>query len=188
MQMHCYQYTISNNALVSSLQAYCVSQVSGLSPKVPTLLVCWIIQPSNKHNTDYNLLDSNVDAAYWTAAECNVAIICACLPFLRPIISVIFPKLLSTNSYNRYTSNPRTNTRNITASRSQRQNTHNDLFSQNMDKDFDMYSINVKHGDRSSHSSFGGIEVTTEMSVMQESKAGETVSERRLVIESPPPS
>ena len=51
-----------------------------------------------------------------------------------------------------------------------------------------MYSINVKHGDRSSHSSFGGIEVTTEMSVMQESKAGETVSERRLVIESPPPS
>ncbi|OQE32064.1 hypothetical protein PENSTE_c001G01174 [Penicillium steckii] len=131
---------------------------------------------------------SNVDAAYWTAAECNVAIICACLPFLRPIISGIFPKLLSTNSYNRYTSNPRTNTRNITASRSQRQTTHNDLFSQNLDKDFDMYSINVKHGDRSSHSSFGGIEVTTEMSVMQESKAGETVSERRLVIESPPPS
>ncbi|KAJ5980618.1 hypothetical protein N7481_007916 [Penicillium waksmanii] len=129
---------------------------------------------------------SNVDAAYWTAAECNVAIICACLPFLRPIISSIFPKLLSTNSYNRYTSNPRTNTRNITASRSQRQQT--DLFSQNMDKDFDMYSINVKHGNRSSHSSFGGIEVTTEMTVSQESKVGETVSERRLVIESPPPS
>ncbi|CAI7640958.1 unnamed protein product [Penicillium pancosmium] len=129
---------------------------------------------------------SNVDAAYWTAAECNVAIICACLPFLRPIISSIFPKLLSTNSYNRYTSNPRTNTRNITASRSQRQ--HTDLFSQNMDKDFDMYSINVKHGNRSSHSSFGGIEVTTEMTVSQESKVGENVSERRLVIESPPPS
>ncbi|KAJ5397854.1 hypothetical protein N7509_005967 [Penicillium cosmopolitanum] len=129
---------------------------------------------------------SNVDAAYWTAAECNVAIICACLPFLRPIISSIFPKLLSTNSYNRYTSNPRTNTRNITVSRSQRQ--HTDLFSQNMDKDFDMYSINVKHGNRSSHSSFGGIEVTTEMTVSQESKVGETVSERRLVIESPPPS
>ncbi|CAI7619827.1 unnamed protein product [Penicillium manginii] len=133
---------------------------------------------------------SNVDAAYWTAAECNVAIICACLPFLRPIISSIFPKLLSTNSYNRYTTNPRTgntrNTRNFTASRSQRQ--HTDLFSQNMDKDFDMYSINVEQGKRSSNSSFGGIEVTTEMTVMQETKVGETVSERRLVIETPPPS
>ncbi|KAJ5098313.1 hypothetical protein N7532_005314 [Penicillium argentinense] len=124
---------------------------------------------------------SNVDAAYWTAAECNVAIICACLPFLRPIISRCFPKLLSTNSYNRYTSNTRTNTRNITAGRSQRQ--HTELFSQNVDKDFDMYSINVKPGNHSSHSSLGGIEVTTEMSVMQQSKVDETVSERRLVMD-----
>ncbi|KAJ5159893.1 uncharacterized protein N7482_006897 [Penicillium canariense] len=123
---------------------------------------------------------SNVGAAYWTAAECNVAIICACLPFLRPIISRIFPKLLSTNSYNRYTTNPgRTTTRNITAARSPQ----TELFSQNMDKDFDMYSINVKHGNRSSRSSLGGIEVTTEMTVMQESKHGDTVSERRLVMD-----
>jgi hypothetical protein len=57
-----------------------------------------------------------------------------------------------------------------------------------MDKDFDMYSINVEQGKRSSNSSFGGIEVTTEMTVMQETKVGETVSERRLVIETPPPS
>ncbi|KAL2853622.1 hypothetical protein BJX68DRAFT_265089 [Aspergillus pseudodeflectus] len=49
---------------------------------------------------------SNVAAAYWTAAECNVAIICACLPFLRPLISRIFPRFLSTgNSYNKYTRN-----------------------------------------------------------------------------------
>jgi hypothetical protein len=52
-----------------------------------------------------------------------------------------------------------------------------------MDKDFDMYSINVKRGDRSSHSSFGGIEVTTEMTVMQESKHDEALSERRLVMD-----
>lgn len=125
--------------------------------------------------------DSNVDAAYWTAAECNVAIICACLPFLRPIVSRIFPKLLSTNSYNRYTSNPgrSTTTRNITAARSPR----TELFSQNMDKDFDLYSIGVKRGDRSSRSSFVGIEVTTEMTVMKESKQDEAVSERRLVME-----
>lgn len=51
-----------------------------------------------------------------------------------------------------------------------------------MDKDYDMYSINVKPGDRSSHSSLGGIEVTTEMRVMQETtKHDDTVSERNLV-------
>jgi hypothetical protein len=51
-----------------------------------------------------------------------------------------------------------------------------------MDKDYDMYSINVKPGDRSSHSSFGGIEVTTEMTVSQEAnKHDDAVSERRLV-------
>ncbi|KAJ5194840.1 uncharacterized protein N7498_008278 [Penicillium cinerascens] len=128
---------------------------------------------------------SNVGAAYWTAAECNVAIICACLPFLRPIISRIFPKLLSTNSYNRtasynrYNSNPRTATNNFTGPGSQRRT---ELFSQNMDKDYDMYSINVKPGDHSSHSSLGGIEVTTEMSVTKENnKHNDNVSERHLV-------
>ncbi|KAJ5123117.1 hypothetical protein N7448_009214 [Penicillium atrosanguineum] len=124
---------------------------------------------------------SNVGAAYWTAAECNVAIICACLPFLRPIISRIFPKLLSTNSHNRYTTYGRTvqtATKDATASRSPRV----ELFSQNMDKDYDMYSINVKPGDRSSHSSLGGIEVTTEMTVSQETtKHDDTASERHLV-------
>lgn len=45
-----------------------------------------------------------------------------------------------------------------------------------------MYSINVKPGDRSSHSSLGGIEVTTEMTVSQETtKLDDTASERHLV-------
>ncbi|KAJ5546183.1 hypothetical protein N7494_003768 [Penicillium frequentans] len=130
---------------------------------------------------------SNVGAAYWTAAECNVAIICACLPFLRPIVSVLFPKLLSTNSYNRYTGNdpitPITNR--FTGHRSARQQSQ--LFSQNEDRDYDVYSINVKPGDRdrSNRSSLGGIEVTTEMTVMQEStKHDENISERRLVMDS----
>ncbi|OQD76422.1 hypothetical protein PENDEC_c004G02809 [Penicillium decumbens] len=116
---------------------------------------------------------SNVGAAYWTAAECNVAITCACLPFLRPLISRIFPNVLSTNSYNRYTTNPRTATNNFTGARTQRQT---QLFSQNKDKDFDMYSINVKHGDRSSHDSLGGIEVTTEMTVVENSKRDDTAN------------
>ena len=71
-----------------------------------------------------------------------------------------------------------TATKDATASRSPRV----ELFSQNMDKDYDMYSINVKPGDRSSHSSLGGIEVTTEMTVSQETtKLDDTASERRLV-------
>ncbi|KAL4812801.1 hypothetical protein BDW67DRAFT_193222 [Aspergillus spinulosporus] len=43
----------------------------------------------------------NVGAATWSAVECNVGIICACLPTLRPLISRMIPQLLS--SYN----NPR---------------------------------------------------------------------------------
>jgi hypothetical protein len=72
----------------------------------------------------------------------------------------------------------------MTTTRSQKR--HTELFSQNRDKDYDMYSINVKPGDRTSHSSLGGIEVTTEMSIMQGSTKHELTkhensSERRLV-------
>lgn len=124
--------------------------------------------------------DSNVGAAYWTAAECNVAIICSCLPFLRPIISRIFPKLLSTRSYNGYTSNRPAGT-NTTATRTRTH--HTQTFSQSRDEELDMYSVNVKHGDRSSHSSFGGIEVTTETIIVQEPSKLESTSERRLVMD-----
>lgn len=124
--------------------------------------------------------DSNVGAAYWTAAECNVAIICSCLPFLRPIISRIFPNLLSTASYNRYTGTRPVGT---TATGTRTQTRHTQLFSQNHDKEFDMYSINVKQGDRTSHSSFSGIEVTTEMTVVQEDHKFGNTSEQKLVME-----
>ncbi|KAL4931605.1 PTH11-like integral membrane protein [Aspergillus undulatus] len=67
---------------------------------------------------------SNVAAAYWTAAECNVAIICACLPFLRPLISRIFPKFLSTNSYNKTRSRTTANPARSTAARSRCRSTH----------------------------------------------------------------
>ncbi|KAJ5337701.1 hypothetical protein N7452_004429 [Penicillium brevicompactum] len=131
---------------------------------------------ANSPDTSY----SNVGAAYWTAAECNVAIICASLPFLRPIISRIFPKLLSTNSYNRYQSTRPAGTT-VTGTRTQTR--HTQLFSQNQDKEFDMYSINVKPGDRTSHSSFGGIEVTTEMTIVQEGNKTGNTSEQRLVMD-----
>lgn len=109
-----------------------------------------------------------------------MAIICASLPFLRPIISRIFPKLLSTNSYNRYQSTKPAGT-NVTGTRTQTR--HTQLFSQNHDKEFDMYSINVKPGDRTSQSSFGGIEVTTEMTIVQEGTKPGRTSEQRLVMD-----
>lgn len=100
---------------------------------------------------------------------------------------MLFPKLLSTNSYNRYTGNdPITPIANrFTGHRSARQQSQ--LFSQNDDRDYDVYSINVKPGDldRSNRSSLGGIEVTTEMTIMQENtKHEENISERRLVMNS----
>ncbi|KAJ5893630.1 hypothetical protein N7495_005321 [Penicillium taxi] len=121
----------------------------------------------------------NVSAAYWTAAECNVAIICACLPFLRPVISAIFPKMLSTNGYN-YASTKRP--AGFTTACSQR--LASQLYQSQCKQEYDMYSINVKHGEgNSSHSSLGGIEVTTEMTVVKEAKQEDTASERQLVDE-----
>ncbi|KAE8372003.1 hypothetical protein BDV26DRAFT_302326 [Aspergillus bertholletiae] len=43
----------------------------------------------------------NPPAAMWSAVECNVAIICACLPSMRALISHLIPRVFSTRS-NRY--------------------------------------------------------------------------------------
>ncbi|KAL1969320.1 hypothetical protein VTN77DRAFT_9512 [Rasamsonia byssochlamydoides] len=43
----------------------------------------------------------NVGAAMWSAIECNVAIICASLPTIKPLISKIFPRIFSSASYSR---------------------------------------------------------------------------------------
>ncbi|GFF22476.1 hypothetical protein IFM61606_08501 [Aspergillus udagawae] len=115
---------------------------------------------------------SNVGAAYWTAAECNVAIICACLPFLRPLISRIFPRLLSTKSYNKYTGQPT-----MTANRSRK----TQVYSQ--DPDYGLYTIDIEATDLK-RGSTGGIEVTTEMTVQETSQHDESTSQRRLVIQS----
>ncbi|KIX03446.1 uncharacterized protein Z518_06998 [Rhinocladiella mackenziei CBS 650.93] len=42
-----------------------------------------------------DLTYDNVGAATWSAAELNVGIMCACIPAMRPIISLIFPRFLS---------------------------------------------------------------------------------------------
>lgn len=43
-------------------------------------------------------LDDNVGAAEWSAIECNVAIICACLPSTRAMLSQLLPHIFSTRS------------------------------------------------------------------------------------------
>ncbi|KAL3470903.1 PTH11-like integral membrane protein [Aspergillus californicus] len=141
-------------------------------------------------DTSYN----NVGAAYWTAAECNVAIICASLPFLRPLISRIFPKFLSTNGTSKYTRNNPTRT---TAPRSTLHRTKGatELYSQ--DPEFGLFTIDTdaKGGQpattltRNGSLNNGGIEVTTE--VLQEvtspsiykSTHPESTSQRRLIVD-----
>ncbi|OJJ98722.1 hypothetical protein ASPACDRAFT_1889211 [Aspergillus aculeatus ATCC 16872] len=129
---------------------------------------------------------SNVGAAYWTAAECNVAIICACLPFLRPIVSRLFPKFLSTNSYNRYTRNPTVSVSRMTATRMTAQSHRHKVELYSQDRDYDMYTIDVKSGEAShvgaAGGAFGGIEVRTEM-IQESSHHGESTSQRRLVVD-----
>ncbi|OJJ75183.1 hypothetical protein ASPBRDRAFT_172932 [Aspergillus brasiliensis CBS 101740] len=127
---------------------------------------------------------SNVGAAYWTAAECNVAIICASLPFLRPLVSRIFPRFLSTNSYNRYTRNPTMSASRMTATRmtarSHRQKA--ELYSQ--DRDYGMYTIDVKSGEANHDGTLDGIAVTTTTMVQESSRHNdESTSQRRLVVD-----
>ncbi|GKZ23975.1 hypothetical protein AbraIFM66951_010227 [Aspergillus brasiliensis] len=127
---------------------------------------------------------SNVGAAYWTAAECNVAIICACLPFLRPLVSRIFPRFLSTNSYNRYTRNPTMSASRMTGTRmtarSHRQKV--ELYSQ--DRDYGMYTIDVKSGEANHDGTLDGIAVTTTTMVQESSRHNdESTSQRRLVVD-----
>ncbi|EAU33640.1 conserved hypothetical protein [Aspergillus terreus NIH2624] len=63
----------------------------------------------------------NPGAATWSAVECNVAIICACLPGTRALISRLLPRFLSTRSGNYNTYNYHTKSNNPARSRS----THN---------------------------------------------------------------
>ncbi|KAG0158201.1 hypothetical protein PDIDSM_5714 [Penicillium digitatum] len=68
---------------------------------------------SNSDDPTYD----NVGAATWSAIECNVAIICACLPGTRAFLSKILPHIFSTrsNGYRSITTRPSQNGRNPSA-------------------------------------------------------------------------
>ncbi|KAE8144242.1 hypothetical protein BDV25DRAFT_167302 [Aspergillus avenaceus] len=144
-----------------------VFAIGGLVVITSVLRLSSLRSVANDTDTSY----SNVAAAYWTAAECNVAIICACLPFLRPLISRFFPKLLSTNNYTR---NPT-----MTATRSRT----NRIELRSQDRDYGLYTIDIQGGDQKDKT-LAGIEVTTEMYQSTEtSKNDESTSQRRLVVD-----
>ncbi|KAL1987071.1 hypothetical protein VTN96DRAFT_4945 [Rasamsonia emersonii] len=115
----------------------------------------------------------NVDAAFWTAAECNVAIICASLPYLRPLIVRIFPRFASNLSY------PQKSDVQVTSHRKSRAT----LLTNPIRGDYDMYGFNDRTDGALSRGTLGGIQVTTEL-FQETTKGGESVesiSERRLV-------
>ncbi|KAJ5467256.1 hypothetical protein N7475_005008 [Penicillium sp. IBT 31633x] len=64
---------------------------------------------SNSNDPTYD----NVGAATWSAVECNVAIICACLPGTRAFLSRLLPHIFSTrsNGYRSKTTRPSHNAR-----------------------------------------------------------------------------
>ena len=52
-----------------------------------------------------DLTYDNVGAATWSSCELNVGIACSCVPAFRPLISLIFPRLLSSTRRD-HTSDP----------------------------------------------------------------------------------
>ena len=66
-----------------------------------------------------DLTYDNAGAAKWSSVELNVAVMCACIPAIKPVISAVFPRLLS-NATRQTTSNPFTATRSHSATYYQR--------------------------------------------------------------------
>jgi hypothetical protein len=52
-----------------------------------------------------NMLDDNTPAIYWSVVECDVAIICACMPAIPSLLKHLFPSLFGIPSsyYNNIT-------------------------------------------------------------------------------------
>ncbi|KAL4872595.1 hypothetical protein BDV12DRAFT_193317 [Aspergillus spectabilis] len=125
---------------------------------------------------------SNVSAAYWTAAECNVAIICACLPFLRPLITRILPEIFSANSKNQDSGNQ---TRTI-GSRTMGPRVPVDIYAG--DPEFGLVTIDTDArgglgGRNQKHTSGGGIEVMTDFVQDVRMRGAEESSQRRLIVD-----
>jgi hypothetical protein len=129
---------------------------------------------SNSSDPTYD----NPGAAMWSAIECNVAIICACLPGIRAFISKLLPRFLSS-----YKSKSNTRTRTQRSRVTQFSNFHASIAGRQ--PDFHMQS--VSHGPEGGDYKASGFEegasnkikVTTIVS--QESISNDASSVRQLL-------
>lgn len=130
------------------------------------------------------LPDDNVGAATWSAVECNVAIICASLPSLRPFVSRLFPRLFSGVGSSQRTKDAKSNSHgpfsNINASA---------IGGGDPESEFNLFSLTSRKGrdDDSSKESdslkkMGGIKVTTMLSQESVQRTDDSASDRKLVM------
>jgi hypothetical protein len=43
------------------------------------------------------MVDDNAPAIYWSVLECDIAILCACMPALRIVLGAVLPKYFGSN-------------------------------------------------------------------------------------------
>lgn len=74
-----------------SWSAVCACNRSSSSPSLPIPPVSCTNQ--SQTFTDGDDSDDNAPAVYWSIAECDIAIICACMPFLPSLLKSLFPSV-----------------------------------------------------------------------------------------------
>ncbi|PCH05242.1 Hypothetical protein PENO1_023430 [Penicillium occitanis (nom. inval.)] len=89
------------------LQILSMFSVGFLITLVSILRLESLVRFSKSTNSTYD----NAPAVYWSVLECDIAIVCACMPALRIILGAILPKYFGSN-FNSITGESRRTTRN----------------------------------------------------------------------------
>ncbi|EED12820.1 conserved hypothetical protein [Talaromyces stipitatus ATCC 10500] len=89
------------------LQILAMFSVGFLITLVSILRLESLVRFSKSTNTTYD----NAPAVYWSVLECDIAIVCACMPALRIILGAIFPRYFGSN-FNSVTGESRRTPRN----------------------------------------------------------------------------
>ncbi|KAJ5347277.1 hypothetical protein MYU51_004309 [Penicillium brevicompactum] len=121
---------------------------------------------SNSSDATYD----NVGAAAWSAVECNVAIICACLPGTRAFLSQLLPHIFSTrsNGYRSRTTRPTRTGRSVLTSHGNTQVLASVVGGRDPGYDNDLEALSPSGSSMNSYSKgykedFSGIKVTTDV-------------------------
>jgi hypothetical protein len=135
----------------------------------------------------------NVGAAEWSAIECNVAIICACLPSTRAFISRLLPHFFSTgsNGYRSRTTRPsRTGRSHLAGTMTGNTQVQASVIGGREEREYDLDMLSRTHDSfrsydqQSGKDGFTGIKVTTfvtQESVSHAVESDETGSTKDLV-------